>query len=384
MTQRIGFLISHPIQYYTPIFRELAKRCDLTVYYAHRQNAEQQGRAGFGIAFDWDIDLLSGYNSQFLTNIAREPSTGHFGGCNTPEIADIIANGRFDAFVVPGWSLRCYWQAQKACRRARVPILVRGDSQLVGPRSAALKLVKALAFSHVVSRFDGYLYVGRRNREYLEHYGAPADRLFFCPHCVDNEAFATGSEVARHEAGRQPGRRVLFVGRLIGDKRPLDLVRAMAQLAKTDDSLELLVVGAGELDSALREAVRAEGLKARFLGFVNQSRLPAVYASADAIVLPSSYETWGLVVNEAMACGVPAVVSDTVGCGPDLVVPGVTGEVFPVGHIGSLAGAIKAVLDFDPSKTRRSLMERMEIYSPSRAAESMVGAAATLAARKRV
>ncbi len=103
--QRIGFLISHPIQYYTPIFRELAARCDLTVFFAHRQTAEQQAQIGYGVAFDWDVDLLSGYESRFLTNVSRQPSTSRFGGCNTPEIADRIAEGRFDAFVVPGWSL---------------------------------------------------------------------------------------------------------------------------------------------------------------------------------------------------------------------------------------------------------------------------------------
>ncbi|MFI4999602.1 MAG: glycosyltransferase family 1 protein, partial [Reyranellales bacterium] len=86
MTLRIGFLVSHPIQYYTPIFRELAKRCELTVLFAHRQTPEQQAGAGFGVAFEWDIDLLSGYRSRFLTNVARNPSTDRFFGCDTPDV----------------------------------------------------------------------------------------------------------------------------------------------------------------------------------------------------------------------------------------------------------------------------------------------------------
>ena len=171
MAKRIGFLISHPIQYYAPIFRELAKRCDLTVFFAHRQTAEQQARAGFGVAFDWDVDLLSGYDSRFLANVARQPSTDRFAGCDTPGIADEIAGGKFDAFVVPGWALRSYWQAVRACRRRGVPVLVRGDSQLGGQRNSAVRFAKALAFSHLLRRFDGFLYVGQRNREYLLHYG---------------------------------------------------------------------------------------------------------------------------------------------------------------------------------------------------------------------
>lgn len=379
--QRIGFLISHPIQYYTPIFRELAARCDLTVFFAHRQTAEQQAQIGYGVAFDWDVDLLSGYESRFLTNVSRQPSTSRFGGCNTPEIADRIAEGRFDAFVVPGWSLRSYWQAARACRRLGVPVMVRGDSQLGTPRRAALRLAKELAFPRVMKLFDGYLYVGQRNRAYLEHYGAPTDRLFFSPHCVDNAAFRAASQRAEGAAGR----RVLFVGRLVPYKRPLDVVAAAARLAAAGRPIELTIAGAGELEGDLRTAAQAAGLGVTFLGFVNQSRLPEVYAAADALVLPSgAEETWGLVVNEAMACGVPAVVSDAVGCGPDLVEPGVTGEVAPLDDVGALATAIDRVLTFDPALTRHHLGERMKVYSPEQAVTGILEAGAALAGRTRL
>lgn len=384
MRQRIGFLISHPIQYYTPIFRELANHCDLTVFFAHRQTAAQQAEGGYGVAFDWDVDLLSGYESRFLTNVARRPSTSHFAGCNTPEIAARIAEGRFDAFVVPGWSLRSYWQAIRACRRFGVPIMVRGDSQLGSPRRAMLRLAKELAFPRMLRLFDGYLYVGERNRAYLEHYGAAADRLFFSPHCVDNRAFRSARLKAAKAAGAT-ARRVLFVGRLVPYKRPLDVVHALARLAAAGRPVGLLVAGAGELEADLKAAVRAGGVDATFLGFVNQGRLPEVYAAADALVLPSgAEETWGLVVNEAMACGMPAVVSDAVGCGPDLVEPGATGEVAPWADVDGLAAAIDRVLDLDPAATRHSLAERMAVYSPERAALGVVAAGAALAGRTRL
>jgi glycosyltransferase involved in cell wall biosynthesis len=387
MPLRIGFLVSHPIQYYGPIFRALAARCDLTVFYAHRQTAEQQARAGFGVAFDWDIDLLSGYESRFLRNVARSPSTDSFLGCNTPDIAAEIDRGSFDAFVVPGWALRSYWQAVSACRRAGVPVFVRGDSQLGGQRTVAVRLAKALVFRRLLRQFDGYFYVGQRNRDYLLHHGAPADRLFFSPHCVDNEAFGIASDAARRQlagATRDPARprRVLFSGKLIARKRPFDLVRAAAQLRGNGTPVELVFVGAGELEADLKQAAQAAGVAADFHGFVNQSKLPAIYASADVIALPSDgRETWGLVINEAMACGTPAVVSDAVGCGPDLIEAGVTGAVFPLGDVGALAMAIDSVLTFDPEATRRRLRERLEIYSPARAADGVIAAATTLAAR---
>jgi len=388
MRRRIGFLVSHPIQYYTPFFRELARRCDLTVYFAHRQDAAEQGQAGYGVAFDWDIDLLSGYESRFLTNVARVPSTQSFAGCNTPGIADRIAESGFDAFVVPGWSLRSYWQAVRACRRARVPVMVRGDSQLAGQRGGAAGRVKGVVFPHLLKQFDACLYVGRRNREYLEHYGVPADRMFFSPHCVDNDAFRRGSDAARAAGGQgAPGgrRRVLFVGRLVESKRPLDVVQAVSRLVSAGMPVELVVAGAGELLPRLEEAARAGGLDVRFLGFVNQSGLPSVYASSDVVVLPSTaVESWGLVVNEAMACGLPAVVSDAVGCGPDLVEPGVTGAVAPLDDVPALATAIASVLALETGGVRRAVAARMELYSPARAAEGLLEAADALVSRNRL
>lgn len=387
MTRRIGFLVSHPIQYYTPIFRELARRCDLTVFFAHRQDAAAQAQAGYGVAFDWDIDLLSGYESRFLKNVACWPSTESFAGCNTPEIAERIADGRFDAFVVPGWSLRTYWQAVVACRRAGVPVMVRGDSQLAGQRGGVRRVIKNLLFPRALRQFDACLYVGHRNREYLEHYGVPSERLFFSPHCVDNDSFAKASAASRKQAGGEPcsaRRRILFVGRLVESKRPMDLIRAAARLAAERQPVELIIAGAGDLQRPMEEAARAGSVDVRFLGFVNQSRLPAVYASADVLVLPSTaVETWGLVVNEAMACGLPAVVSDAVGCGPDLIRPGVTGAVAPLGDVNGLAAAIGSVLSFDRTETVRALKERMVVYSPEGAADGILEAADILSGADR-
>lgn len=380
---RLGYLISHPTQYYVPIFRELAKRSDLTVFYGHRQTAEQQARSGFNVPFEWDIDLLSGYRYRFMENVARYPSTDRFRGCSTPAIAREIADGKFDAFFVPGWFLLCYWQAVRACRRTRTPILVRGDSQLASSRGGPVALVKAMAFPLLLRFFDGYLYVGERHREYLLHYGAPVERSFFSPHCVDNEAFRLAAEAARSATtamDRPAGvKRLLFVGKLLERKRPLDLVHAAARLRERGVAVEVVFAGAGEQRQSLEDAARAASVPARFLGFVNQSELPAVYATADLLVLPSDgEETWGLVVNEALACGVPAVVSDAVGCGPDLIQPGVTGGVYPVGDVQALAGAIENSLSLPLEIARRNIAVRMQIYSPESAAQGIMGAAAAM------
>jgi glycosyltransferase involved in cell wall biosynthesis len=381
---RLGVLATHPIQNHAPIFRELARHCDLTVYFAHRQTPEGQAQAGFGVPFEWDVDLLSGYESTFLTNRSRRPATNRFFGCDTPGIDEAIGRGRFDAFMVTGWGVKTYWQAVMACRRRNVPVLIRGDSQLPARRRAALRLAKELVYPRLLGLFDGFLYVGRRNRDYLRHYGLAERRLFFSPHCVDNDLFAARAEAERaarrdRGAGAAVMKSVLFAGKLVERKRPLDVIRALALAAGHGCRAEAVFVGAGQLEDSLRREAAGSGVPGIFHGFQNQSRMPSLYAAADLLVLPSDHqETWGLVVNEAMACGIPAVVSDAVGCGPDLIDPGRTGAVFPMGDTTALAGAIRATLALEPSSVRRHLSEKMTDYSPAAAARGIIEGAGAL------
>jgi len=381
---RLGILATHPIQNHAPIFRELARHCDLTVYFAHRQTPEGHAQAGFGVAFEWDVDLLSGYDSAFLENRARRPATNSFFGCDTPAIDEAIGRGRFDAFVVTGWGVKTYWQAVMACRRRNVPVLIRGDSQLAARRRLPLRLAKALVYPRLLGLFDGLLYVGRRNHDYLRHYGLPEERLFFSPHCVDNDSFAAQADVARQAGGERVAgiKSVLFAGKLVERKRPFDVIRALAQAAGRGCRAEAVFVGAGELEDSLRREAASSAVPAIFHGFQNQSRMPSLYAASDLLVLPSDHqETWGLVVNEAMACGVPAVVSDAVGCGPDLIDPGRTGAVFPLGDITALAEAIRSTLALEPSSVRRHLSGKMADYSPAAAARGIIDGASALRSR---
>lgn len=381
---RLGVLATHPIQNHAPVFRELARQCDLRVHFAHRQTPDGQAQAGFGVAFDWDVDLLSGYDSAFLDNRSGRPATNRFFGCDTPDIDEVVARGRFDAFLVMGWSVKSYWQAVRACRRRGVPVLIRGDSQLAERRNLPLRLAKEVIYPRLLRSFDGFCYVGRRNHDYLRHYGLPESRLFFSPHCVDNQDFAAKAELARRAPrdGRAT-RAVLFAGKLVERKRPFDLVRALALATRQGCRAEAVFVGAGELEGSLRREAASSGVAATFHGFQNQSRMPSVYAMADLLVLPSDHrETWGLVVNEAMACGVPAVVSDAVGCGPDLIEAGRTGAVFPLGDVAALAEAIRSTLALPPEAVRRHLGEKMAVYSPAAAARGVLQGAEALAGKE--
>jgi glycosyltransferase involved in cell wall biosynthesis len=376
---RLAIVASHPVQYQTPWFRALAQAADVHVFFCHRQTPEDQARAGFGAPFDWDVPLLDGYAHSWLRNVAPAPNVDGFRGCDTPELRDRLAEGRFDACLVNGWYLKSYVQAIRACWSLGVPVLVRGDSRLRRAGPAVKSIVKFLPYRWFLRRIDAHLYVGAANRAYLEHYGVPSGRLFFAPHFVDNDRFAAGADAAR-ASGRVAAMRrewdawadatvFLFVGKLLAHKRPDDVLQAMARLIERGVNARGVIVGSGPLERELVESARGRKLPVHFTGFQNQQALPAFYAAADCLVVPSQAETWGLVVNEALATGTPAIVSDEVGCAPDLVDPGETGFVFRMGDVEHLAARM---LQFsrEPWETRRAqrLASRRKVAGYSAAA----------------
>lgn len=350
---KLGALLTHPIQYYSPWLRDLAAAADLKVYYAHNQSAEGQAKAGFGQAFEWDVPLLEGYDWTWLNNVARRPGLDSFGGCDTPEIGAIIRREAFDAFLMFGWNRKCFVQAAWAARRAGVPVLVRVDSQLPTPRAAWKRALKFPVYRLILPRFGHYMSPGARTDAYLRHYGVPAARIHRVPHMIDTERFAAGADEARRSGAVEALRKahdaapndtvLLFAGKFIDKKRPMLLLQALQQYLSSHPGgpVRLLMVGDGPLRPALEAFAAAHDLPVRFFGFANQSQLPALYAAADCLVLPSNAEeTWGLVVNEAFACGLPAIVSAEAGCAPDMIQDGVTGWTLQTPDVQSLASVI--------------------------------------------
>ncbi|MFQ5668834.1 MAG: glycosyltransferase family 4 protein, partial [Candidatus Binatia bacterium] len=346
-------VMTHPVQYFAPWFRHIAQHCrdiDLTVLYATAPTPAQQG-AAFGHAFQWDVPLTDGYHCR----VVRRPrpdddvSSERFWGLDVPEIRAAIRKSNPDVVLVPGWHSVTLLRALWASRRLGVPVLYRGDTNLNGAPGGGRRAAWTAKTWCLLRLFDGYLSVGQRAREYLLRFGVPASRVFDAPHCVDNRCFAATrpSLGDRCAAGPALGAGaddfvVLFVGKFETKKRPPDLIRAVALVPDA----RLIVAGSRRLEAACRAEAQRLGVRSAWLGFVNQSELGKVYAAADCLVLPSDgTETWGLVVNEALAAGLPCVVSDRVGCAPDLVSPGETGEIFPMGDISGLAAALMRVRD---------------------------------------
>lgn len=348
MSLRLCAFTTHPIQYQVPWFRALARRpeVDLTVLYCMIPTPEEQGTE-FGIRFEWDVPLLDGYRHEVLRNVARDPSVTSFWGCDTPEIFDRVRG--FDCLLVNGWVTKACLQALLACRRRGVPCVVRGESNAIRHRALPLRLGHRL----LLRQYRAALAIGRSNREFYLRNGMPCERIFNGPYCVDNDYFARRAQALAPSRGQirtewniaPEAIALLFCGKLIPKKRPLDLLRAvgLASRVKGSARYHVILAGDGPLRPECEGLSRELGLSVTFTGFLNQSAISRAYVACDCLVLPSDEgETWGLVVNEAMASGRPAIVSDRVGCHPDLILPDATGATFPCANVAALASVLDA------------------------------------------
>lgn len=380
---------THPIQYKSPLFRALAARADIdfNVLYAMIPDATQQG-AGFGVSFAWDLPLLDGYNHDVLENVSKSPGVTHFSGCDTPGVYDVLKRERPDAVLVNGWVVKTCLQALWACRQLGIPCLVRGEANLLRPRA----WWKHLLHRMLLRQYSGYLYIGSANRAFYRFHGCPDRRMFFAPYSVDNDFFMREAAARKNRRddlragfGLDHSTRVfLFVGKLEEKKHPADIIHAAALLPPDlKTSITLLFVGDGPLRQMLEEESRRVGVNARFAGFMNQTRLPDAYAAADVLILPSDAgETWGLVVNEAMASARPAIVSDQAGCAGDLVVDGVTGYRYPCRNVSMLERCMMAYLE-QPSRASahgQQAAAHIAMYGINTALEGVISALAMVKA----
>ncbi len=352
---RLVIILTHPVQYFSPWFRYIAghrPEIDLTVLYATRPGAEQQG-VGFGRPVEWDTDLLSGYRSVVLRppRPGDDLSSDSLWGMNVGMSA-AIRQAAPDVVLIPGWHSVTYLRALAACRWLGIPVLYRGDSNLATRPGGMAGVLWSWRTRLLLRLFDGYLSVGRRASEYLAAFRCLEPLTARSPHAVDNDYFAQAAAPWQQPDARASARAewgldsetfvVAYVGKLAPLKRPLDLVHAVAVVGKR---LGLLIVGSGPSEEAVEQEAQRQSVRLVRPGFLNQSELGRAYAVADCLVLPSGlrHETWGLVVNEAMATGLPCIVTTAVGCGPDLIVEGETGSIVPATDVKALADAIERI-----------------------------------------
>jgi glycosyltransferase involved in cell wall biosynthesis len=349
---RLAIVITHPIQYYVPVFRGLSHspQLDVRVFYTWSQ-AEQGNlhEPGFGTTVRWDLPLRDGYEHEFVANVARRPGLHGFWGVRTPTLAARILEWQADALLVYGWNLASHLGAMRALH-GRVPIFFRGDSTLLDPQAGWRDALRRVALTGIYRYVDYPIAVGANSRDYFRWCGVSEERIEYAPHSVDTTRFAAddAAQGAAAEAWRRelgiPAEAVVFgfAGKFLAKKDPLLLIEAFKA---TGRDAHLALFGGGPLENEVR-ARAAQCPRIHVLPFQNQTAMPAAYRLADVFVLPSRGpgETWGLVLNEAMACGRAVVASSRVGGARDLVVPGETGWTFPAGDVNALRVILAEIL----------------------------------------
>jgi glycosyltransferase involved in cell wall biosynthesis len=346
--RRVAVIVSHPIQYFAPLHQRLAQRNDIKfkVFFTWHAGEAPIHDRGFARDVAWDIPLTTGYCYELVPNTAADPGMHSFFGLHNPTLIDRVTEWQPDTAIIHGWAWRSHLRALRDLPAHGIRTLLRGDSHLLGETRRGLRWRAKHALLTRIFRWpSGFLVTGSANRAYYEAFGVPAARLHPCPHSIDAERFAEPSPVLEAEAAcwrRELGIVddrivVLYAGKFEPGKRPVELARAVLALERHD--VMMIFVGGGELQGDIEAIAATHPDRVRMLPFQNQTRMPIVYRLGDVFVLPSTGESWGLAVNEALAASRPVLVSDRVGCAADVVAPD-CGRVFPADDLSALRRAL--------------------------------------------
>ncbi len=340
MKPKLAIVTTHPIQYNAPLFQEIAKRgrIEIKVFYTWSQSEKSVFDPGFGKSREWDIPLLTGYSFEFVENIAKNPGSHHYNGIKNPQLINKIQEWGASGVLIYGWNFRSHIKCLRYFHN-KIPVYFRGDSNLLDKKLWIKKIFRYVFLKWVYSYVNRAFYVGIQNKFYYLKYGFSEKQLTFAPHAIDNLRFFDYNGIYKSEAliWRQqlniPENHFvfLFAGKLEIKKDPEILIKSI--LALNDTTVHLVLVGNGELQKDLLSSY-SKIVNLHFIDFQNQTIMPIIYRLADVFVLPSCGpgETWGLSVNEAMACGKPVIVSDKVGCAADLIEETKTGFTFKAGN----------------------------------------------------
>ncbi|MCB0403489.1 MAG: glycosyltransferase family 4 protein [Bdellovibrionales bacterium] len=355
MVSKLFIFDTHPIQYRSPVFRALAAKVPgLRVFFF---NENFNGRkwwfneVGKIPAQNWNLELKAGFSSEVLH------SHGGLVGF-TRRVSGLLGRERPSAVLIYGWYLPEHWILWTLCRLRGIPLIFVGEtfSQGASRWRARLKRILHPIFFSGVRQF---ISIGKKTYDFYRSFNIAGSQITQARYCVDTSFFSLtpdksiGARVEmRTELGiPQDAFVLLFVGRLFERKRPWDMI-ALYRRLKQYQNLHVVFVGNGPLEKDLAD-LTGEGERIHFAGFRDQAETRAMYHASDLLVVPSEFETWGLVINEAFASGLPALVTDTCGAANDLVIPGKTGFVYPVGNMEIAAALISPYIE------RPALAERL-------------------------
>lgn len=328
---KLAIVTTHPIQYNAPWFRMLAQSRDvrIKVFYTWEQsNKPAKFDPGFGKTIQWDIPLLDGYEYSFVRNVSEAPGSHHYKGIINPTLIAEIEAWQAGAVLVFGWPFKSHLACLKYFK-GKIPVLFRGDSTLLNETDGVKKILRRIFLRYVYSFVDYALYVGTNNKAYFKAHGLKDSQLVFVPHAIDNKRFSTDS-IAFEDAAKEWREElsiadnnfvIAYAGKLDRVKNPWYIIKLAESLK--GEHYRFLVVGNGPLEQEIKASTNDSRII--FIDFQNQQKMPVVYRLADVLVLSSVSETWGLAINEAIACNVPVITNEKVGCAIDLIEEGVNG-----------------------------------------------------------
>lgn len=352
MTLRLAVFVSHPIQHFAPWHREVAKNkdIDLRVFFSCDWGAGEYFDPEFQSKFKWDVPLLEGYGHEFL-RIRKRPTRLNYWQVDNPEVKSALDRFNPDVVKVFGYAYKTNWRVAQWTGHKRKPLLLYSDSNALAETPSWKRLAKRAIVSRFYSKVDGALFVGGNNLQYHQLYGLPRERLFAGSLPIDQRRLlgaVPDPVLARRRVREEYGIPreafvVMFCGKYSSRKRPADVVAAAHDASQKGVPAWSLVVGEGSERTRLEAYIQDYKVtNAVLTGFVNQSRIPECYAASDAVVISSDEDPHPLVVGEAGAFGLPAIVSDRVGCigVNDTARPGINAIIYPCGDSKKLAEAI--------------------------------------------
>ena len=308
---KVALLTEIPAPFRVPLFNALAERVDLRVLFLAERDPRRPHYRVHADELRFDHRVLPG----------RELARGGRWLVLSRGVRSDLRRFGPDAVIVGGWNQPAFWAAPGP-RYVWVESTLRDDR----PASGVLDRLKRA----YLARAAGVIVPGAASARYAASLGVPAERVHVAPNAVDTRIFDV--EPTPHD-----GCIFLYVGRLDSEKNVDVLLRAFADVPG-----ELVVVGAGSDEARLRALA---GDRVRFLGSLDRDELPAVYAAADVLVLPSRSEPWGMVLNEAATAGLALVASDAAGAAHELIEEGRNGYRVPAGDEAALADALRRVVD---------------------------------------
>jgi 1,2-diacylglycerol 3-alpha-glucosyltransferase len=375
MSRKTVILTEIIAPYRIPVFNALARRAGLDLHVIFLAETDERLR-------QWRV-----YKNEICFSHQILPSWRWRAGRGSFLINRGLWSALNDAnprvIICGGYNYAASWEALLWARRHRVPFVLWSESNSHDARAgrAWVESLKAYFLRHC----DRFVVPGKASFEYLKMLGCAEASILTAPNAVDNSLFATQGESTLRGATefrdrwKLPSRFILFVGRLVPEKGVFDLLEAYAKLESGMRS-EVGMVFAGDGASREELAQRAKRISPGvvcFPGFAQREDLAGLYALSECLVLPTHSDPWGLVVNEAMACGLPIIVSSVAGCSADLVDDGWNGYVVPPRDSEKLSAAINCVVrrpELRQSMSAHSL-ERIQSYSPEACAEGLAAAA---------